>query len=188
MIPHSSTSTAPPPPVDPTLRPDPPGPRASAPPPPPRAADPAQPNPAAQAFARLGRDVNELKEYASHYLSAKVDGVKRTVRNIALYAALGVVGLIAGGAIVATAAGLLIVGLAEALGVLFGGRFWLGDLVAGILVLGLIGVGAWLMLKKLTGTWRSATILKYERRKQSQRERFGHDAADRAKEAPSEPR
>jgi hypothetical protein len=167
----TSTATAPPPPpVDPTLRPD----RGKA------AAD--QPNPAAQAFARLGRDVNELKAYASYYLSAKADGVKRTVRNVAMYAAVGVIGLIAGGAIIATAAGLLIVGLARALGELFGGRVWLGDLVAGVLVLALLGLGVWLMLKKLTGTWRSQTVLKYEQRKQSQREQFGHDVGDRANE------
>jgi hypothetical protein len=140
-------------------------------------------NPAAEAFQRIKGDINELKEYAGYYVAAKVDGVKRTVRNIGLYAALGVVGLIAGGAIVATAAGLLIVGLAEGLGRLFGDRYWLGDIVAGLLVLGAVGAGAWVMMNKLTNTWRSQTLKKYEQRKQSQRERFGHDVSQRAAEA-----
>jgi len=140
-------------------------------------------NPAAEAFGRIKKDVGELKEYASYYVAAKVDGIKRTVRNIGLYAALGIVGLIAGGAIVATAAGLLIVGVAELLTRLFGDRAWLGDIVTGILVLGAIGVGAWMMMNKLTNTWRSQTVKKYEQRKQSQRERFGHDVPGRAAEA-----
>jgi hypothetical protein len=141
------------------------------------------PNPAVEAFGRIKADLNELKEYASYYVAAKVDGVKRTVRNIGLYAVLGIVALIAGGAIVATAAGLLIVGLAEGLARLFGDRPWLGDLVTGILVLGAIGVAAWMMMNKLTNSWRSQTVKKYEQRKQSQRERFGHDVPQRAAES-----
>src|SRR6185503_10167730 len=106
---------------------DPPAGTAQGPPVPPHCpkpadADPAADkthNPAAEAFGRITRDVNELKEYAGHYLAAKVDGIKQTIRRIVLYVALGVLGLIAGGAIVATAAGLLIVGLADLLGRLF---------------------------------------------------------------------
>jgi hypothetical protein len=140
-------------------------------------------NPASEAFHRIKGDINELKEYASYFVAAKVDGVKRTVRNIGLYAALGIVGLIAGGAIIATASGLLIVGLAQGLSRLFGGRVWLGDIVTGIVVLAVIGTGAWFMMNKLTGAWRSQTIRKYEQRKQSQRERFDHDVSGRAAEA-----
>src|SRR5260221_2932183 len=101
-------------------------------------------NPATEAFHRIKGDIDELKEYASYYVAAKVDGVKRTVRHIGLYEALGVVGLIAGGAIVATAAGVLIVGLGQGLSRLVGDRHWLGDIVTGIVVLALIGVGAWI--------------------------------------------
>ena len=64
-----------------------------------------KPNPAKEAFERISGDLEELKEYAGYYLAAKVDGIKQTVRNIGLYAALGVLGAIVGGAIVATAAG-----------------------------------------------------------------------------------
>jgi len=140
-------------------------------------------NPAAEAFGRIKNDIGELKEYASYYIAAKIDGIKRAVRNIGLYAALGIVGLIAGGAIVATAAGLLIVGVAELLTRLFGDRAWLGDIVTGLLVLGVIGGLAWWMMNKLTNTWRTQTVKKYEQRKQSQRERFAHDVSGRAAEA-----
>ena len=157
-------------------------------PPPPHSFDPGEdegedrPNPASAAFHRIKCDIDELKEYASYYLTAKVDGFKRTLRNLGLYAALGVVGLLVGGAIVATAAGLLVVGIAEGLGRLFGDRYWLGDLVTGVIVLGAVGGAVWFMMKKLTGTWRSQTIRKYEQRKQTQRVRFGHTVNDRAAE------
>jgi hypothetical protein len=142
-----------------------------------------KPNPAKEAFARITHDLDELKEYAGYYVGAKVDGIKQSIRNIGLYAALGVLGAIVGGAIVATAAGLLVVGLAEALGNLFGGRYWLGDLVTGILILGLVGGGAYFMMNKLTGAWRTQTLKKYEQRKQDQRQRFDHDVTSRAREA-----
>jgi hypothetical protein len=181
---YDPTGSTPPPP--PPTSPPPAGSREH---PFPPAASPPDPtdddgkNPAAEAFQRIKRDVDELKAYAGHYIAAKLDGIKRTVRNIGLYAALGIVGLIAGGAIVATAAGLLIVGLAGLLGRLFGDRAWLGDIVTGLLVLGVIGIGAWWMMNKLTNTWRTQTVKKYEQRKQSQRERFGHDVPGRAAEA-----
>jgi hypothetical protein len=141
------------------------------------------PNPAKQAVDRLTKDFDELKEYAGYYVAAKVDGIKQTVRNVGLYAALGLVGAVVGAAILATAAGLLVVGIAHLLGVLFGGRFWLGDLVTAVLILGAAGAGAYFMMNKLTGTWRSQTLKKYEQRKQTQRERFSRDVSDRARQA-----
>src|SRR5690242_9867071 len=35
-----------------------------------------QPNPAKEAFGRITHDLDELKEYASYYIAAKVDGIK----------------------------------------------------------------------------------------------------------------
>jgi hypothetical protein len=142
-----------------------------------------KPNPAKEALGRITHDLDELKEYAGYYIAAKVDGIKQTVRNVGLYAALGVLGAVVGGAIVATAAGLLVVGIAHALGALFGGRYWLGDLVTAVLILGGVGAGAYVMMNKLTGTWRSQTLKKYEQRKQTQRERFRRDVSDRARQA-----
>jgi len=137
-------------------------------------------NPAVEAFNRISQDAAELKEYASYYVAAKIDGFRRTLRNLGLYAALGVLGLIAGGAVLATAAGLIVIGIAEAFTSLFGGRAWLGDIVAGIVVLSVIATAVWLMMNKLTGSWHSQTLKKYHERKQSQRERFGHDVGQRA--------
>jgi hypothetical protein len=146
-----------------------------------RAVEDDKPNPAVEAFNRIKGDLDELKEYGSYYLAAKVDGIKQSVRNIGLYAALGLVGAVVGGAMLATAAGLIVVGIARGLGALFGDQLWLGYLVTGILIVGAVGALAWMMMKKLTGAWRSSTIKKYEQRKATQRIRFGgHNVSDRA--------
>src|SRR4051794_39236003 len=39
-------------------------------------ADEDRPNPAVEAYERIKCDLDELKEYGSYYLSAKLDGIK----------------------------------------------------------------------------------------------------------------
>src|SRR5438270_10449413 len=51
-------------------------------------------NPATSAAKSIPRYLAELKAYAIYFLSAKVDGFKATARNIVVYAALGVIGLL----------------------------------------------------------------------------------------------
>src|SRR4051794_1909842 len=80
-----------------------------------------------QAFHHAQMRLSELAEYVGYFISAKVDGIKLTVRNVAIFAALGIVGLIAAGGMVVTSVVLLCYGIARGLGVLFGGRIWLGD-------------------------------------------------------------
>jgi len=143
-----------------------------------------KPNPAAAAFASLKSSVEELKEYASYYLAAKSDGFKQSIKNMVLYAALGVIGLIVGATVLVTAAVLLVLGIGHGLATLFN-SLWLGELVAGLLVLGGIGVTAWLMIKKITNNWKSELKKKYEDRKAAQKARFGRDVAERAQERKS---
>src|SRR5215217_8761114 len=66
----------------------------------------------AEVFADVKTRLSELTEYAGYLLSAKVDGIKLAIRNAGIYAALGAVGLLAGGAFVVTAAVLLLRGIA----------------------------------------------------------------------------
>src|SRR3954463_15030195 len=77
-----------------------------------------------EAFKDAGRKFAELGEYVSYYIAAKFDGIKGSVRNIGIYAALGVVGLIATAGFVVTAVVLLCRGIAGAFAALFGGRVW----------------------------------------------------------------
>src|SRR4051794_6170414 len=68
----------------------------------------------ADAFKSAGARLAELREYAGYFVSAKVDGVKLTFRNIAVYAALGIVAGVVGLGLLVTAAVLLLTGLAGA--------------------------------------------------------------------------
>jgi len=139
-------------------------------------------NPATEALKRVGAHVKELKEYAGYYLAAKSDGFKSSMTSLAIYAALGVLAAIAGVAIIAMACVLFLRGLAGGLGSLLG-NYWLGELVVGLLVLGGIGAGTWLFLKRMFNKSKQRTVAKYEERKRRQREQFGHNITDRVTEA-----
>jgi hypothetical protein len=133
----------------------------------------------ADAFRGFGPLLAELGEYVSYFLSAKIDAVKVTARNVGIYAALGIVGLFAGCAFVITAVVLLMMGLANGLGELLGHRPWAGALIIGGVVLGGLAVGIVVTLKKVTNMSRDALVRKYENRQREQRSKFGHDVRGR---------
>jgi len=134
----------------------------------------------ADAFRGLAPLIAELREHASYLVSAKVDGIKITVRNLGIYAALGIVGLIAMSAVVTTAVVLLLVGLALAIGKPFDpDQPWVGGIVVGLLVLGGLAAGVIIGMKKLTNTSRAALVRKYEERQRQQRTNFGRDVRGR---------
>ncbi|MDB5301565.1 MAG: hypothetical protein JWO87_3228 [Phycisphaerales bacterium] len=124
----------------------------------------------------------EVREYVAYFISAKIDGLKVTARNIGVYAALGVLGLLAGGAMVVAAVVLLLTGAAHGIGAALGGMDWLGDLIIGAFVLIVLAVGVIVALRKLTNTSRKTLVQKYESRKRDQRLQFGHDVRQRARE------
>jgi len=126
------------------------------------------------------RRLAELQEYVSYFISAKTDAIKLSMTNAVIYAALGIVGLMAGATLIVTAVVLACIGLSGALAVLFGNRPWLGNLVTGILLLGTVGVVTWIVLKKLTGASKERTLKKYAARQQQQRAKFGEDVEQAA--------
>jgi len=126
--------------------------------------------------------IAELREYASYFLSAKIDGLKVGLRNAGIYAALGILGAIGGAAFIVIAAALFLIGCAHGLGAAFGGRDWLGDLIIGFVVLAVVAVGAIMGLKMITGSSRKKTVEKYETRQHQQRFSYGHDVKQRATE------
>jgi hypothetical protein len=130
------------------------------------------------AFEQLG----ELKAYLAYYLAAKADSMRLTLRRAGIFAALGLVGLFALGALVVTAVVLVCGGIAQLLTVAFGGRAWAGNLVTGTVVLALLGLGIWLGLRRVTQGSRERTVKNYELRRKRQRADFGHDVAQRAAE------
>src|SRR5204863_5692107 len=85
----------------------------------------APPDAPAEALKDFRKRLGELGEYVSYYFAAKSDAFKLSLKNAVVYAALGVVGLIAAGALLVTAVVLLCTGIAGGLGRLFGERYWL---------------------------------------------------------------
>jgi len=126
--------------------------------------------------------LGELRAYATHYLVAKADRIKLSIRNLGVYAALGVLGLIIGSATIATAVVLLLVGIAGGLSALMDAGLWAGSLiVGGVIVLGLVGAMIW-FLKWFPKATRARTVQKYEDKRRQQQADFGHDVHERARE------
>lgn len=144
--------------------------------------DPPAPSPA-EAFASASRHLAEIKTYAGHYLTAKLDGMKSGFKSLALYAVLGLLAGVAGIAILATAGVLLVQGIAEGLTVLFNGRVWLADLVTGlVLLLGVLGA-TYFLVAKILGKSRAAAAAKYKAMNRDQKSQLGHNVHERANEA-----
>jgi len=135
----------------------------------------------ADSIRHAGNLLAELKSFASNYLAAKGDALKLSLKRGVIFAGLGVVGLIAAGGMLVTAVVLLLMGIANAIGKLFDpDQPWVGQVVVGVLILGGTGLGAWLMLRKITNRSREQTVAKYEQRHNEQRRKFGHDVRQHA--------
>src|SRR5688500_19023508 len=78
----------------------------------------------AEAFKHLSGQLNELRSHVAYLVSAQLDGIVIGVRNLGIYAALGIVGLIALGGIVVTSVVLLLSGLAGAVSAMFDTEPW----------------------------------------------------------------
>jgi hypothetical protein len=142
--------------------------------------------PPAEALKAAGRYFGELKSYAGDYVAAKLDGIKLSAKRAVILAGLGLVGLIVGGSILVTAAVLLLTGLANLLASAFNPpKPWFGQLIVGFIVLAGAFTGTWLMLRKLTGASKKATLQKYQAMHEQQRRDYGHDVAERSRQATS---
>jgi len=138
---------------------------------------------AGEAVRGITQKLAELGEYAGYFISAKLDGLKVSARNIGIYAVLGVVGLIALLTVVTTAVVMLLVGLAMAIGKAFEpDQYWAGALIVSVAVLGGLAGGLLFGVKWLTKTSRTALVRKYEERQRQQRLRFGRDVRGREAE------
>ena len=137
-------------------------------------------NPAAQAFHDVPIFLAELRSYGRHLIGARIDRIKAGMRQTAIYAVLGVMGLLAAAGVLFAAAFLILGGLAVGLGELLGSRLWLGALIVGVATLGIIGLGMWMVIRKATKAWRLKTEQKYAGKRNEQRGKFGHDLHERA--------
>ena len=135
-----------------------------------------------EALRRLLQQLEELRAYSTHFVSAKVDGFILSVRQLLVWMVLGIVGLIALAAVVVTAIVLFLGGTAGGLGQLFGGRLWLGQLVVGGGLLLLLTLSILIGVRTWQRRARQQKVQQYDERQRQQRAAFGHSVADRATE------
>jgi len=140
-----------------------------------------EPSPA-EALRRLQQQVGELQAYLTHYVSAKIDSLLLSARQLALWAALGVVGLTALVGLVVTAVVLVLVGAANGFALLFGGRWWLGQVVVGGGTLVLLALSIFIGARIWKDRSRQQKVQQYDERQLQQHDTFGHSVADRARE------
>jgi hypothetical protein len=131
-------------------------------------------------WQRLKHQCSELLEYLSYYLHAKADGLKLTGRKLLFRIELEIVAMLVTAGVIMLALTLIFIGIAQGLAQLFGDQQWLGHLVAGLLLLGCAGFGAWWWGRAWEKKSYKETVQEYEQRKLQQQARFGHDVAERA--------
>jgi len=130
---------------------------------------------AADLFAPLSAHLHELKEYASYYFATRADLVRVKVRKLVVYAVLGIIAGITAVTSLIVAVVLVLLGIAGGLGELIAHRPWAGSLVTGSVLLAIAFGSLKLIAPQWFATSRRKVKEKYDRRRQTQRERFGHD-------------
>lgn len=124
--------------------------------------------------------VAELREFVAYYVSAKLDALKVTIRNLGIMAALGLIGGVAGATVIVMAVVLLIRGIAGAFADLFPRHPWIGDLITAVIFLAILVIAILVGMRILTRTFKTGTVHKYELRQRQQRQQFGRDVRDQA--------
>ncbi len=132
----------------------------------------------AESLQAVVQSLAELTEYAAHFLAAKLDQLKLSVRSAIIYAILGILGVLAVASVLVVSVVLLMLGIAHGLGAALGGRDWLGDLIVGVAVVFAVVISAKITLHKITAASRRRTVQKYEQRRAQQAEHFGRSAND----------
>jgi len=132
------------------------------------------------ALKLLLKQFRELGAYCSYYAAARTDTFKLSLRNTFLGMVLGALAFLALGGVLVSAAWLLANGLAGGLSEIFGGRSWVGNLLAGALLLsGLAGVICGMVLARGRAA-RNRKVAEYEQRQTRQETEFGRNVSERA--------
>lgn len=113
-------------------------------------------------------------------MTAKTDSMKLALRRIVLLVVMAALGFIAVGGLIVIAGWLMLSGMAEGLGELFGDRPWAGSLITGFGLLAGLGLGMYCKTAKQNRIACERTAQEYERRQARQQEQFGQNVADRA--------
>jgi membrane protein implicated in regulation of membrane protease activity len=135
---------------------------------------------ATEALDRLLAQAAELYAYTMHFVTAKTDGIKLSVRQVVVWTVLGILMLVAAISVIVTAIVLLLTGLAGALAIAFGSGLWLGKVVIGVLLLVIIALGTLIGVRMQQRQSRHKKVQQYAERQFQQQTTFGRNVADRA--------
>ena len=139
-----------------------------------------------EAIGGLLLQAEELREYVSCYLLAKVEGLKSRIYSMVLVAILVFLGAVGLAALVATGASLLVVGLARGLATLFVNGPWVADVIVGLSLLGVLAIGLYAAARGGRYFLFRAAVRKLESHPARKRERFhGHASEPRSDAAAS---
>jgi len=122
-----------------------------------------------EAFQRLG----EGREYLVYWAAAEFDRLKLRLRKAAVWGIVGLAGIVIVLAILMTAAGLLLVGIAEVVAEWLGGRLWLGMVLTGAGVFLLCAAGLAIGLWSWQKSAYAATRERFAALRRRQKAKFG---------------
>jgi len=135
------------------------------------------------ALRQIRADVAELQEYARYYVSTRVDAAKAIGRQVIFWTViLGIAGVVFL-AVIATAAVLLLQGIAGGLADAFDGAPWLGPVLVGALTLAITFAGLFLVRARVEKSALKRKQKEYGDRQTEQERWFGHSVAQRATRA-----
>jgi hypothetical protein len=131
-----------------------------------------------EGLERLLKEFQELREYVSYYAAARTDSVKCSVRNAIHGIVVAALGFVAVAGLIVMASWLVLSGISQGAGALFGARAWIGALITGVVALAGVGLGMSCAAWTRKNASRKRTVRKYETRHARQRARFGRDVRD----------
>lgn len=131
-----------------------------------------------QALTAGWRRTLEVGDYARSLVGVHADRASHAAQRATMRTAIAAVAALGVGTIVVAASLRLVVGASDGLARLFGGRAWLGDLSAAVLLLGGLALAARIYMSRRERKELEEHLEKYERRHREHRARHGHFVGD----------
>jgi hypothetical protein len=132
------------------------------------------------AIGRLERQLEELGELLSFYVSARFDAIKASLMRNAVLAGAALVAVVAVAALLGGCLAIGILGLAQLVAGALGDRVWAGYVIIGFGLPLACGLAGWAALVIFSRRQAERTRHKYARRRDEQKTRFGRDVQERA--------
>ncbi len=133
--------------------------------------------PISESFQSAFSHVLEVVDHVQTLMQVRADRARIAVRRavmigvVIVLAAAALAPLIVGGSVLFT------IGVAQSLTILFGDRAWLGNLIGGMLILGLVALCAWAGYARIARRDLAKKAAKYEHMRRVHEARFGPSAA-----------